>query len=151
MTPEEFPDLRGSRSVSETNEKPSPSKRWVCKILLVNCKKTNQLIKFTITKKEKWYALSSDTERSSDKIQHPLQIVKKTSLWVWRKGSPPTSVVGKQLGAAPVENRVGILRKLKTELPSDPASPHLGVSRKDRSSHLERCLCPQCSQKPCSQ
>ena len=36
MTPEEFQDLRGSRPVTETNEKPSPSKLWVCKILLVN-------------------------------------------------------------------------------------------------------------------
>ena len=42
MTPEEFQDLGGSRPATETNEKPSPSKLWVRKILQVNSKKTNQ-------------------------------------------------------------------------------------------------------------
>ena len=84
-------------------------------------------MKFTITKKEKWYALSLDTERSSDKIQNPLQTAKKPSLRVWRKGSSLTSLVGKRLGAAAVENRVGILRKPEAELPRDPAIPLLGM------------------------
>ena len=84
-------------------------------------------MKFTITKKEQWYALSLDTEGSSDKVQHPLQVVKKPSLRVWGKGSSLTPLVGMRLGAATVESGVGVLRKLEAELPCDPATPLLGV------------------------
>lgn len=36
-------------------------------------------------------------------------------------------LVGKRLGAATVESGVGVLRKLQTEPPCDPAIPLLGV------------------------
>ena len=45
-----------------------------------------------------------------------------------RKGNPTTLLVGMQTGAATVENSMEFgLRKLKMELPFDPAIPLLGL------------------------
>ena len=44
-----------------------------------------------------------------------------------RKGNPSTLLVGMQTGAATVEDIWNFLRKLKMELPFDPAIPLLGL------------------------
>ena len=43
---------------------------------------------------------------------------------VWRKGNPPTLLVGMQIGAATMENRIEVP---KIELPYDPVIPLLGI------------------------
>ena len=40
---------------------------------------------------------------------------------MWKKGNPSTLLVGMQTGAATVEKVCDFLRKLKMELPFDPA------------------------------
>ena len=45
----------------------------------------------------------------------------------WRRGEPPTLLVGMEMGVATVENSRRFLKKLKTELPYDPAFPLLGI------------------------
>ena len=49
----------------------------------------------------------------------------------WRKGNPLTLLVGMQVGAASLENSVEILKKIKIELPYDPAIALLGIYPKD--------------------
>jgi len=46
---------------------------------------------------------------------------------VWRKGNPPTLLVGMKIGTATVENRWKFLKKLKIEKPYDPEIPLLGI------------------------
>ena len=46
---------------------------------------------------------------------------------VWRKGKPPTLLVGMKIGTATTENSMEVLKKLKEELPYDPAIPLLGM------------------------
>ena len=45
---------------------------------------------------------------------------------MWRKGNPSTLLVGMYIGAATVENSMEALKKLKIELPWDPAIPQIG-------------------------
>ena len=47
------------------------------------------------------------------------------------KGEPSTLLVGIQVGAASLENSVEILKKLKIELPYDPAIALRGIYPKD--------------------
>ena len=47
---------------------------------------------------------------------------------VWRKGNPPTLLVGMQTSTATMENSVEIpFKKLQIELLYDPAIPLLGI------------------------
>ena len=46
----------------------------------------------------------------------------------WRDGNPPTLLVGIQVVAATMKNSMDALRKLKVELPCDPAIPLLSIS-----------------------
>ena len=46
---------------------------------------------------------------------------------VWRKGNPPTLLVGMLVGAAAMEKVYRFLRKLKVELIYNPAIPLLGI------------------------
>ena len=46
---------------------------------------------------------------------------------VWRKENPPTLLVGMIIGAATMKTVWRFLKKLKTELPCDPAIPLLGI------------------------
>ena len=46
---------------------------------------------------------------------------------MWRNGNPLALLVGMQTGAATLENSMEVLKKLKTELPYDPAIALLGV------------------------
>ena len=42
---------------------------------------------------------------------------------VWRKGNPPTLLVGMQVGATTMANTMQIPQKTKTDYPHDPATP----------------------------
>ena len=58
---------------------------------------------------------------------------------VWRKGNPPTLLVGMQTSTATMENSVEIPKKLQIELPYDPAIPLLGIHTKE--IRIERDTC----------
>ena len=55
---------------------------------------------------------------------------------VWRKGNPPTLLVGMQTSTATMENSVRFLKKLEIELPYNPAIPLLGKHTKE--TRIER-------------
>ena len=59
-----------------------------------------------------------------------------------RKGNPSALLVGMQTGAATVENTIwNFLRKLKMELPFDPAIPLLGLYAKDPETPIQKNMC----------
>ena len=58
-----------------------------------------------------------------------------------RKGNPSALLVGMQTGEATVENSMDFLRKLKMELPFDPAIPLLGLYRKNPETPIQKNLC----------
>ena len=60
---------------------------------------------------------------------------------MWRKGNPLTLLVGMQTGAATLENSVEIPRKLKIDLPYDPAIALLGIYPKDTNVVKRRATC----------
>ena len=51
---------------------------------------------------------------------------------MWRKRNPLTLLVGMQTGEATLETVWGLLKKIKIELPYDPAST-LGIYPKDKN------------------
>ena len=61
-------------------------------------------------------------------VPHHQKIYKQQMLErVWRKGNPLALLVGMKIDTATVENSMWFLKKLKTELPYDPAIPLLGI------------------------
>ena len=58
---------------------------------------------------------------------------------VWRKGNPPTLLVGMQTSTATMENSVRFLKKLQIELPYDPAIPLLGIHTKETRMARDTC------------
>ena len=60
---------------------------------------------------------------------------------MWRKGNPSALLVGMQTGKATVENNMEFLRKLKIELPFDPAIPLLGLYPKNPETPIQKNLC----------
>ena len=58
---------------------------------------------------------------------------------VWRKGSPPTRLVGMQTGSHSGEQWGDSLKKLETELPYDPAIPLLGIYIEE--TRIEKDMC----------
>ena len=58
---------------------------------------------------------------------------------VWRKGNPPTLLVGMQTSTATMENSVENLKKLEMELPYDPAISLLGIHTEE--IRIERDTC----------
>ena len=62
---------------------------------------------------------------------------------VCRKGNPSSLLVGMEVGAPTVKNRMEVpLKTKKIELPSDPAIPTLGhISGKDENSTLKGYMC----------
>ena len=60
---------------------------------------------------------------------------------LWRKGNPLTLLVGKQVGTATLENMWRCLKKLKIELPYDPAIALLGIYPKDTDVVKRRGIC----------
>ena len=55
---------------------------------------------------------------------------------MWGKGNPLTLWVGMQTGAATLENSMEVLRKLKIELPYNPAIVLLGIYPKDKKMQI---------------
>ena len=60
---------------------------------------------------------------------------------LWRKGKPSTLFVGLQTGAATAENIWNFIRKLKMELPFDPAILLLGSYPKSPEAPIQKNLC----------
>ena len=60
---------------------------------------------------------------------------------VWRKGNPPTLLVGMQTSTAAMENSVGFFKKLEIELLYGPEIP--------RKPDLKETHAPQCSSQHC--
>ena len=58
-----------------------------------------------------------------------------------RKGNPYTLLVGMQTGEVTVENSMDFLRKLKMELPFDPAILLLGLYPKNPETTIQKNLC----------
>ena len=58
---------------------------------------------------------------------------------VWRKGSPPTLLVGMQTSTATMRTVWRFLKKLDIELPYDPAIPLLGIRTEE--TRIERDTC----------
>ena len=58
---------------------------------------------------------------------------------VWRKGNPPTLLVGMQTSTATVENSVEIPYKMEIELQYGPAIPLLGIHTEE--TRIERDMC----------
>ena len=59
---------------------------------------------------------------------------------VWRKGNLLTLLVGMQTSTATMENSVEIsFKKLKIELPYDPAIPLLGMHTEETRSERDMC------------
>ena len=58
---------------------------------------------------------------------------------VWRRGNPLTLLVGMQTSTATIENSMEIFKKLKIELPYNPAIPLLGIHTEE--ARIERDMC----------
>ena len=58
---------------------------------------------------------------------------------VWRKGNPPTLLVGMQTSITTMENSVEIPYTLQIELPYDPAIPLLGIHTKETGIERDTC------------
>ena len=57
---------------------------------------------------------------------------------MWRKGNSFTLLVGMQVDAATVENRMEFTPKIKNELPFDPAIPLLGIYPKEPKTLIQK-------------
>ena len=60
---------------------------------------------------------------------------------MWRNGNPLALLVGVQTGAGALETSVGFLKKLKIELPYDPAIALLGIYPRDTGVLMHRRTC----------
>ena len=60
---------------------------------------------------------------------------------MWRKKNPHALLVGMQTGAATLEKSMEFLKKLKTELPYDPAIVPLSIYPKDTKIQSQRDTC----------
>ena len=60
---------------------------------------------------------------------------------MWRKRNPLALLVGMQTCAATLENNMGFLKKLKIELPYDPAIALLGYLLKVYKIQIQRSRC----------
>ena len=58
---------------------------------------------------------------------------------VWRKGNPPTLLVGMQTSTATIENSVEIPLKIANKLPYDPAIPLLDIHTEETRIERDRC------------
>ena len=60
---------------------------------------------------------------------------------MWRKGNLFALLVGMQIGAATVENRMEFTQKLKMELLFDPEIPVLGIYHKNHETLIQKNIC----------
>ena len=58
---------------------------------------------------------------------------------VWRKGNPPTLLVGMQTSTATMRTVWRFLKKLEIELPYNPAIPLLGIHTKETRTERDTC------------
>ena len=65
---------------------------------------------------------------------------------MWRNRNPLALLVGMQTGAAALENSVEVPKKLKIELPYDPAIALLGIYPKIQECLFIGAHVPQCLQ-----
>ena len=72
---------------------------------------------------------------------HHKQINKQVLGRLWRKGNPSALLVGMQTGIANVKTVWNFLRKLKMELPFDPAIPLLEFYPKSPETPIQKNLC----------
>ena len=61
---------------------------------------------------------------------------------MWKKGNPSALLVGMQTGEATVENSIEFPRKLKMELPFDPAIPLLVIYIKNHKIPIQKKCTP---------
>ena len=80
------------------------------------------------------------SSHTSQSCQHK-QINKQMLERMRRKGNPSALLVGMQTGEVTVENSMDFLRKLKMELPFDPAIPLLGSYPKNSETPILKNLC----------
>ena len=62
---------------------------------------------------------------------------------VWRKGNLLTLLVGVYIERATIENSMQVLKRLKIELPYDPAISLLGTNSEEtiiQNTHAPKCL-----------
>ena len=59
----------------------------------------------------------------------------------WGKGNPRSLLVGMQNGAATVENSMELPKKLKVELPFDPAILLLRIYPKNLETPIQKNIC----------
>ena len=71
----------------------------------------------------------------------PVKINKQVLVKMWRKGNPSALLVEMKTGAATVETVWNFLRKLKMELPFDPAILLLGLYAKNPETRIQKNLC----------
>ena len=64
---------------------------------------------------------------------------------MWREGNSNTQLMGVQTGAASMENSMEILRKLRIELPYDPAIPLLDIYPKNMKTQMCKDIASLCS------
>ena len=60
---------------------------------------------------------------------------------MWRNGNPFTLLVGMQTGAVALENSVEVPKKLKIDLPYEPAIALLGICPRDTGVLMHRGTC----------
>ena len=60
----------------------------------------------------------------------------------WRREIPPTLLMGMQVGTTTLEYSVEVLKKLKIQLPYDPAIALLAIYPKDIDVVKRRGTCP---------
>ena len=60
---------------------------------------------------------------------------------MWRNGNPLVLLVGMQTGAATLGNSVEVLKKLKIDLPYEPAIALLGIYPRDLGVLMHRGTC----------
>ena len=60
---------------------------------------------------------------------------------VWRKRNPPTLLLGMSVGTATMENSMRFLKKLKIDLPYDPAIPLLGIYLEKMKTLIQKDTC----------
>ena len=60
---------------------------------------------------------------------------------IWRKGNPPTLLVGMRISLTMWKAVWKFLKKLKIEIPFDPGIPLLGIYPKNAGAQFEKDIC----------
>jgi len=60
---------------------------------------------------------------------------------VWRKGNPPTLLMGMYISTTTMENSMEVPQKTNTELPYNPAIPLLGIYQEIHKTTIQKDIC----------